>query len=117
MKAPRAASILWRLIFSALLSLEIVYTVFGSIAGNICSSAGFDFHTGFISPMILFGAGWLTGYPAWLILTLIVLPFSPKGLGVKSVGALVITPVLIYVVLGGGLYLSLRGSYHNGCSI
>jgi hypothetical protein len=112
----RLKSILWRLSFSVLLSFEIVYSVAGSIFANACKS-GFDPYGAFIVPMLLFGPRWLLGYSPSVVVALIALPLSPKTMSAKSIRVLILTPMLIYVILGGGLYLSLLGRDHNFCRI
>lgn len=105
-----------RVLYSLLLSAGILSALIAVLAGSVCKSTPtFDFQASFAAPWQVLVRFRFLCAPFWLIVALVILPFSPKVLRRRSVVALIGVPILIYVLLGGSLAIELYWHPYTGC--
>jgi hypothetical protein len=105
-----------RVLYSVLLSAGILSALLAVLAGSFCKTGStFNFQESFEAPWAFLTRLWMFTVPAWLVVTLVILPFSPKVWTRRSIAVVLGVPIAIYVLLGGWSAIDLYWHPYTGC--
>ncbi|MBV8577278.1 MAG: hypothetical protein JOZ58_19835 [Acetobacteraceae bacterium] len=115
--SSRWGAVARRLSYSLAMSAGITSAIFAVLTGSVCKpTATFDFAGSLAAPVYLFTDAYFIGYPAWLVVALLVFPFARSTSWSKSgLLQLFLVPVGIYVVVGGFFAILLYLEPESGC--